>query len=143
MDFEVDFWHGRKKQLKKWAVIFFTLIFILCSFVLYFYITAHQTGLPGRRGGPQDAFRHIYASAVVSKYLSPKVIELVTNICERDDNDPHDIMDRHNNKIGVLIGKNSDSLYKTVLINVKRGKANAKDSGQVTWLSKDQWSGGL
>jgi len=128
----------------KAVLIGLSLAFILfLSLFIYFYITASKTGLPGRKGGPQDAFRHVYASAVVSKYTSPKIVEVITALTEGRNGSVHDVMDRHNNKIGMLIGQNSDNLYQTVLVNVKRGTADAKGTGQVTWLSKDQWTKGF
>lgn len=139
MDIKINF-HPLKT---KWAIGTLCLLALLLAQLIFFYVIAHNTNLPGRKGGPQDAFRHIYASAVVSKYTSPKLVELVTTLFESDQTSPHDIMDAHNNKIGILIGLNSKSIYKTVLSNVKRGQANTKSSGQVTWLSKEKWSGGL
>ncbi len=111
--------------------------------LLFFYLIAMETGLPGRRGGPQDAFRHTYASAIVAKYLSPKVVELVTNLSERNANSPHDAMDIHNNTIGIQIGLTSKNIYEAVKARVDNGGVNSKEKNRTTWLLEDMWTNGF
>lgn len=106
------------------------------------YIVAMNTGLAGRRGGPQDAFRHTYASALVSKYLSPKIVHFVTWICEGDDS-PYDQMDRHNNALGARLGQSESDLYQAVLQKINLGAVNAVEPDTIQWLPQDRWDQGL
>lgn len=107
------------------------------------YLFAMSTGLPGRRGGPQDAFRHTYSCALVTRYLSPRVVDLVTTVFERDDNSPHDLMDRHNNRIGKMIGLSSENLYDAVSRRVSLGEINTSHEDTITWLTEDLWTNGF
>lgn len=50
---------------KKVLILALVAVFGFLVAMSFFYLAAMNTGLLGRRGGPQDAFRHIYASAVV------------------------------------------------------------------------------
>lgn len=128
----------------KWLIIIASLIIVLPLLqLLYFYSIAMNTGLPGRRGGPQDAFRHTYACAVVTKYISPKVVMFVTQVSERNKESPFDQMDMHNNMIGLKIGLSSKNLYQAVKQAVAEGQINAQDSEQITWLPENKWSNGL
>ncbi len=103
------------------------------------YRLAMSTGLPGRRGGPQDAFRHTYSTALTARYLSPRVVVFVTFATERDPASPFDKMDIHNNRIGTNIGLGKDDLYEAVMNKVKNGQINAADADIVTWLPKEKW----
>lgn len=111
--------------------------------VVFLYKLAMDTELPGRRGGPQDAFRHTYSTALTARYISPKAVELVTFLSERDLNSPFDQMDIHNNKIGTQIGQGLGDLYETVWEKVKAGKVNSEDKDVITWLPEKQWDNGL
>lgn len=95
------------------AVLAILLPFI---FVVSMYIIARNTGFEGARGGPQDAFRHTYSSALVARYISPKAVKLVTWVSERKPDSDHCIMDIHNNNLGIQIGLSSanQSLYSLV-----------------------------
>lgn len=110
--------------------------------VVILYRFAMSTGLPGRRGGPQDAFRHTYSTALTARYLSPKIVELVTFICERDPESHFDQMDIHNNRIGTNIGLGEGDLHSVVMKKVKEGKINATDPDTITWMPEDEWDNG-
>jgi hypothetical protein len=107
------------------------------------YTWSHVAGssLPGGRHGPLDAYRHTLASAVVAFTLSPRVVECVTRVMERGGNDAN-LMDRHNNQIGVAIGLRARSfseLEPAVQAQVVRGAVNTRDAVQVTWLPPERW----
>jgi hypothetical protein len=128
----------------KWLILITGLVIVLPLLqLLFFYSIAMNTGLPGRRGGPQDAFRHTYACAVVAKYISPSVVMFVTRISERNKESDYDKMDMHNNMIGLKIGLSSKNLYKAVKQAVAEGQINAEKSDQITWLPENNWSNGL
>lgn len=129
---------------KKYLITLLVLIFISPIIVVFFlYRLAMATELPGRKGGPQDAFRHTYSTALTSRYLSPLVVELVTFMCERDPTNHFDQMDIHNNKIGSRIGSDEGELYETVMKRVNAGQVNATDNSVITWLPEKEWDNGL
>ncbi len=111
--------------------------------VIILYRLAMSTGLEGRRGGPQDAFRHTYSCALTARYLSPKIVEIVTYLSESDPSSHFDQMDIHNNRIGTKIGLANGDLYETVMKKVKEGQVNARDENTITWLPEDEWDNGL
>jgi hypothetical protein len=111
--------------------------------VVLLYRMAMNTELPGRRGGPQDAFRHTYSTALTARYLSPKIVELVTYLSERNLASPFDQMDIHNNRIGTFIGLGDGDLYETVWKKIKAGQVNSQDKDVITWLPENQWDHGL
>ena len=126
--------------------LLFLLIFAIVSpliTVFILYRLAMATDLPGRRGGPQDAFRHTYSCALTARYLSPKVVEWVTTLTERDPHSLFDQMDRHNNRIGTQIGLGKGELYETVMKKVKSGQINATDQDIITWLPENKWDNGF
>ena len=111
--------------------------------VILLYRLAMATELPGRRGGPQDAFRHTYSTALTSRYLSPKLVDLVTYLSERDSYSHFDQMDIHNNRIGTKIGLDKGDLYEVVMKKVQEGQINSKDPNTITWLPEDEWDHGF
>lgn len=129
---------------KKILISLFALIFIspvIVVFILYRYAMA--TELPGRRGGPQDAFRHTYSTALTARYISPKAVELVTKFCETDPTSPFDQMDIHNNRIGTQIGLGEGDLREMVMKKINEGAVNTADSQTITWLPETQWDQGF
>jgi hypothetical protein len=129
---------------KKILISLFVLIFISPIVVVFaLYRLAMATELPGRRGGPQDAFRHTYSTALTSRYLSPVVVEFVTYMCESDPTNHFDQMDIHNNKIGSRIGLGAGDLYETVMKKIEAGQVNASDNNVTTWLPEKEWDQGL
>jgi len=130
----------RKKILLSLIVLAFLSPIVT---VVLLYRLAMATELPGRRGGPQDAFRHTYSTALTARYLSPKAVELVTYLSERDPSSPFDQMDIHNNRIGTHIGLGNGDLHETVWQKIKAGQVDSKDKDIITWLPKNQWDHGL
>lgn len=102
-----------------------------------------STGLPGRRGGPQDAFRHTYSSALTARYISPVAVEIFTWASERSPENKFDKMDIHNNKIGITIGMSTGDLSDLVRRKISEGQINATADNVVTWLPKEDWDNGL
>lgn len=127
--------------MKKKYIIALILVIILAPLVevVILYRLAMTTGLPGRKGGPQDAFRHTYSTALTARYISPRVVEFVTWAAERNPNSPFDRMDIHNNRIGTNLGRGKDPIYETVLQKIKNGQINAQDIEVVTWLPENNW----
>ncbi|MBC7429022.1 MAG: hypothetical protein H7336_10445 [Bacteriovorax sp.] len=129
---------------KKYLLILCTLAILLpAAAVFVLYRIAMATGLPGRGNGPQDAFRHTFSSALTARYISPYAVEFVGFVCERDHTSPSDLMDIHNNKIGMEIGMGDGPLYETVVKKVQEGQINATDEDVVRWLAQPFWDGGL
>ena len=127
-------------MLKKSLITIFILGFISPFVVIVIlYRFAMSTNLPGRKGGPQDAFRHTYSTALTARYISPYAVRLVTFICERDPNSIFDQMDIHNNKVGTMIGLGEGDLYETVMQKIKSGKINATQEDTITWLPPEKW----
>lgn len=130
-------------KYKKPLIVFLILAIILpIGTVIVLYRIAMATELPGRRGGPQDAFRHTFSTALTARYLSPKVVELVTFATERDLSSPFDRMDIHNNRIGTNIGLGEGPLYETVMKKIKEGQVDATDVDIITWMPEKDWDYG-
>jgi len=122
------------------------LIVAYSGFMGSLYFVAWQTRLEGMRGGPQDAFRHTFSSAIVAHYAGPIVVDWATMIFERDDTSAMDLMDRHNNAIGKRIGiesKGFREIYNQVSFAVQGGEVNTNTPDRVTWLERQYWSVGL
>ncbi len=124
----------------KLGALIFTLLFVV---VISFYMIAGQTGFKGRRGGPQDAFRHTYSSAVVARYISPKAVHLVTILFERNPESIHNQMDINNNNLGVQIGLSSKSIYREVHKLVEGAGPESIDGKSLIVLPKEHWSDGF
>jgi len=108
----------------------------------YVYWFSLASGLPGGRHGPQDAYRHALASAVVAYTLSPRVVDWATSVMEPGPTDPGDRMDRHNNAIGAAIGADADSfasIKPEVERRVRAGRIWARNPNQITWLPPSLW----
>lgn len=128
----------------KLGLCLFILLLLPATFVLAMYITAHRTGLPGRRGGPQDAFRHTYTSALVARYSSAEVVGLVTYLTEADAESPQDQMDIHNNTLGAKLGASySGSLYDLIFERVRAAEVNAVSSDVIRVLPESSWDNGF
>lgn len=107
------------------------------------YSQFFAAGLPGGRNGPADAYRHSLASAIVAYTLSPRCVDLVTNVMERDgQGNASRAMDAHNNRLGARIGAAADSwnaMQQAVLAAVKNGAIEARSPDQITWLAPGAW----
>ena len=138
--------HGLTRQRRRWplrlAAVAAVAIYPLSVFG-YAYWHSLTSGLPGPRHGPQDAYRHTLASAVVAYTISPVVVDWVSAVMEFAD-DPSSRMDRHNNAIGASIGAAAQSfaeLRPRVYERVQAGSINAADPRQVSWLAPRYWGG--
>jgi hypothetical protein len=135
--------HGGRRARRWRPVLVACGLLSIYPLALLSYVYGHTltSGLPGGRHGPQDAYRHTLASAVVAWSLSPRAAALVTRVMESDP-EPGSRMDRHNNAIGAEIGASVESfsgLRPRVLARVQAGRINATDAGQVTWLPPREW----
>lgn len=128
---------------KKRALWIGAILLLKISPLLYFYAISEVQGLPGRSAGPRDAFRHTYASAFTARYISPKFVDFVTEVCERNPTQSS-AMDIHNNMNGKAIGlSDAPSIYEAVKNSVKNGQINATDPHITTWLPENRWSKGF
>ncbi len=108
-------------------------------------VYAHWFGadFQGGRNGPADAYRHSLASATVAYTSSPRVVDWVTAVMERDGRGGDmRAMDAHNNRIGALIGARAGSwgeMQAAVLRAVLDGGVNTHDPDRITWLPRERW----
>ena len=113
--------------------------FVLVSVYAYWF----GCGLPGGRNGPADAYRHSLASAIVAYTSSPRCVDWVTRVMERDgEGNPSRAMDAHNNRIGARIGASADSwksMQRAVRTAVEQGSVDATSPDRITWLAPDAW----
>ena len=113
------------------------LLFAYPAFVLgYTWTHVSSASFPGGRHGPLDAYRHTLASAVVAFTLSPRAVEWIT-IAMESNAKRSSAMDRHNNRIGAMVGSQARSfadLQPAVHALVRQGAVEATDRGQITWL---------
>lgn len=117
----------------------FIFFLIPVLFILNMYRISRGTGLEGPRGGPQDAFRHTYASAITARYLSPKIVKLVTYVAENDPNSKYDKMDIHNNNLGIQIGQSKNPIYETIFDKIKTAEKNPSDANTIFILEQNLW----
>ena len=94
---------------------------------------ALNSGLPGIRNGPADAWRHCVLSCRLSRELNPQDAQQITEQHEKSGGGPpaENAMDAHNNQVGLRCGRNSpnsceqacsNSLYGDQLIWIKGPK---------------------
>lgn len=107
------------------------------------YAESFAADLPGGRNGPADAYRHSLASAIVAYTLSPRCVDWVTAMMERDGaGNAARAMDAHNNQLGARIGAAAGSwnaMQQAVLAAVKNGAIDARSPEQITWLAPRAW----
>lgn len=131
-----------KKTLELCFKLALALALLYVVLVLgYVWWHCYQSPLKAGANGPLDAYRHTFASAVVAYTTSPKVVQLVSKVMERK-NRPANLMDKHNNAIGMRIGqqvKSLDEIHARVLVKVESGTVNAADIDQTTWLPPQYW----
>jgi hypothetical protein len=100
-------------------------------------------GLPGGRNGPADAYRHSLASAIVAYTLSPRCVDWVTAVMERNGvGNASRAMDAHNNRIGARLGAAASSwtaMQREVRAAVDHGVIDARSPEQITWLAPAAW----
>lgn len=80
--------------------------------------------LPGRQDGPADAYRHILAAAEAVRQGYPEsVVRAWGEWRERDNPPDRAAMDKHNNDVGIGIGKNARS-WQEVLERARKAVSN-------------------
>ncbi|WP_230873185.1 calcium-binding protein [Xylella fastidiosa] len=105
--------------------------------------------LPGRENGPADAYRHLLLSAELTRVLGESYARAALDYHERDGNrhgqmPASEKMDRHNNELGIAIGKrlrNDPNANWLSVINEARkliDQSNGQGDG-VQWLDESQW----
>ncbi len=142
----------KPKQSKLITWRFWILIVLLpcvysASLLFFVYTNVWNSGLQGGGNGPADAYRHSLSSALVAHTLSPKVVNLVTEIMENQGaDDASHVMDRHNNRLGAKIGASIplswhsvEKVNQAVRRQIDNGKINATDPNQIRFLPKDYW----
>lgn len=133
----------RRRWLRR-ALLLAALLALYPVFVLgTVYWATSQSGLPGGRHGPKDAYRHSLASATVAFTGSAHWVDWVTAVMEGDGRgDASRAMDRRNNRIGARIGARADSwkeMNAAVLQAVQAGGVTAEDEDSITWLPPERW----
>jgi hypothetical protein len=114
---------------------------------------AVNSGLPGHIDGPNDALRHIIGAAEVVRQHGELIGRAILEANELDgsyargadnQNAASAGMDRHNNAIGIEIGKSAKS-YEEIVERAKaeiakgiENGASGKD-GSAKWLDPSQW----
>ncbi len=132
------------KMSKKLKIIIslILLISIYPMFILgYTWIKVGGSELKGGRNGPLDAYRHTFASGLVSYTLGEWAVRLATETMESWGSSSNG-MDIHNNMIGAKIGTNAKSIWEidgAVKNAVLGGDVNASNDDQITWLPQDKW----
>ena len=101
--------------------------------------------LPGRQDGPADAYRHILAAAeAVQQGYPESVVSTWGFIREIDNSDNRAEMDKHNNQVGIAIGRKARS-WKEVLDlareAVSNGSINSNDPNKASWRPRKEWGG--
>lgn len=135
-----------KKALEFGLKLVVALAFLYVVLVLGFvWWRCYKSPLKAGANGPLDAYRHTFASAVVTYTTSPKIVQLVSDVMERK-NRPANLMDKHNNAIGMRIGlqvKSLDEIHTRVMEQVEKGAVDATDVDQTRWMPPRFWGPGF
>jgi len=92
-------------------------------------LSAENSGLPGPRNGPQDAFRHCVWMCCISRLFGTNIADAFAIAHEAGKSDEETSMDMHNNYVGIEAGKTACS--RSDCIN----KCNdAYSEGRLTWI---------
>jgi hypothetical protein len=124
-----------------------TALLVLAAYPTFVLVAVYAqwlgAGLPGGRNGPADAYRHSLASAIVAYTLSPRCVDWVTAVMERDGHgNASRAMDAHNNRIGARIGAAAPSwaaMQREVRAAVDHGAIDARSPDQITWRAPAAW----
>lgn len=135
-------------------LLFLSGIYI-CLILGIVYYNVWNSGLKGGGHGPQDAYRHSLASALVAHTLHPKCIELVIHVMEKDGTGSFaNKMDTNNNRLGAQIGASVPWSTSSVSVVIKKVhtavdngtvqniNSNTKISSnpqQIMWMPKKYW----
>ena len=135
------------RRKRHWRRLFVLAAAVLGAYPAFVMVATYSqffaVGLPGGRNGPADAYRHSLASAIVAYTSSPRCVDWVTAVMERDgEGNAARAMDAHNNRLGARIGAAADSwnaMQQAVLAAVKTGAIDTRSPDQITWLAPDAW----
>jgi len=98
--------------------------------------------LPGRQDGPADAY--IAAVEAVRQGYPESVVRAWGEWREKDNPPDRATMDKHNNDLGISIGRNARS-WQEVLVRareaVSNGSTNSNDPNTASWRPRSEWGG--
>lgn len=108
------------------------------------------SGLPGIHNGPGDAYRHVIGAAEITRRFGETTARIALEGHELEGfysgKQPlaEAVMDRHNNEIGIQIGREAKNLDE--VIDKARAKIDSAAQGEKgpdvpTWLPEDKWRG--
>ena len=110
---------------------------------------ANRSQLPGRENGPADAYRHITLAAELTRKYGEEIARKLLDGHEWTGNKdgqtkPAETMDRHNNEIGIEIGKKlreSGGKWEDVVREARKKIDPNKngDSDSAKWLPPEDW----
>lgn len=142
---------AREIRRRRWGRRCLLVLAVLAVYPVFVlgtvYVATSRSDLPGGRHGPKDAYRHSLASAIVAYTGSPRWVDWVTVVMERDGRgDAARAMDARNNRIGARIGAAAaswDEMNAAVLRAVQAGGVavegeNIEEDG-ITWLPSERW----
>jgi len=132
---------------RRWRSRALALLVALGAYPAFVLIAVYSqwfaADLPGGRNGPADAYRHSLASAIVAYTLSPRCVDWVTAVMERDgQGNASRAMDAHNNRIGARVGaaaENWTAMQREVRAAVDHGAIDARSPEQITWRAPEAW----
>lgn len=109
---------------------------------------AVESQLPGRECGPADAYRHLIWAAELTRLYGEDAARAMLDAKERygrvtDQPADEEAMDRHNNEIGIKLGKDAKT-FDDVVKGAQRTIEDSRDGDHpngngATWLPRDQW----
>ena len=134
------------RRTRRWR-LYALAVLALAAYPAFVLVAVYSqwlgAGLPGGRNGPADAYRHSLASAVVAYTLSPRCVDWVTAVMERNgQGNASRAMDAHNNRIGARLGaaaSNWAAMQRDVRAAVDHGAIDAVSPDQITWLAPAAW----
>src|SRR6478672_8537241 len=106
---------------------------------------AAQSNLPGKEGGPTDAYRHLLWTGEMTRRYGEDTARAFGNFHEyiegpiRGQRPEHKAMDLANNEVGYGIGRNASSWNDVVRLAREAMQKSLGGTGPTTWLPEDQW----
>ena len=133
-----------KRRARRGVIVRLALAGVLLSAYPGFVLASvYAHWFAAGRHGPADAYRHALASATVAYTGSPRWVEWVTLVMERDGQGGDSrAMDAHNNRLGARIGASAadwNAMQAGVLAAVEAGGIDAGDDNRITWLPPERW----
>ncbi|MBM3565434.1 MAG: hypothetical protein FJX42_04890 [Alphaproteobacteria bacterium] len=112
---------------------------------------AVKSGLPGLHNGPGDAYRHIIGAGEITRRFGEPTARVALEGHEiegvvRNRQPRSELhMDRHNNEIGIAIGRKAktlDEVIERARERIDRAAQGAAGADVPRWLPETQWSPG-